>query len=279
MANHMIKHESVYNYSSYKVYLRDMLNVLGHGSRLKLAHALKCHSAYVSLVMNKDANLSLEQAEDVVEFLELTPPEGDFFILLVQLERAGTSKLRQRWMKRIQELRNEQSQLSKRVSGANVLDEATQARYYSRWHYAAVHMAVTIPALQTRRVLRQYLGLANEQLDEALEFLEKAALIRKDGNIFVTGNARVFLKSDSPFINRHHANLRECVNQFLGCEDRSALHYSTFFSLSRSDYQRIRERLLEVIEEVRSVVRPSPEEELAVLTLDWFVPRTSGEQS
>lgn len=267
----------IYSFSSYKKYLLEALESIGHGSRLKLAKAINCQPAYISLVLNKDAHLSLEQAEEVVGFLELSAPEAEYFVLLVQFERAGSSKLRERWTKRMKEIRDEQTQLSKRVSDANVLDEATQARYYSSWHYAAIHMAVTVPGLQTRRAIRGYLGLGTEQIDEALEFLEKTGLVVKSAGEFATGNARLFLKSDSPYINRHHANLRECAIQFLGCDDKASLHYSTFFSLSKSDYLKIKERLLVMIDEVRTAVRPSKEEELAVLAVDWFVPRKTSD--
>ena len=277
MANALKSNDFIYSYNSYKEFLKDSLTRLGHGSRLKLAKALNCQSAYISLVMNKDAHLSLEQAEEVVEFLELSQHEAEYFVLLVQSARAGTTKLRQRWARQLKALREEQTQLSKRVTGTDILDEAVQARYYSRWYYAAIHMAVTVPGLQTRKAMRTYLGLANEQLEEALEFLEEVGLVRKQGSEYVTGNSRVYLKSDSPFINRHHANLRECTVQFLGCDDKASLHYSTFFSLSKQDYLRIKERLLIMIEDVRGGVRPTNKEELAVFAVDWFVPRKSGD--
>lgn len=42
-------------------------------------------------------------------------------------------------------------------------------------------------------------------------------------------------------------------------------------SLGRSDYEKLKEMVLGFLDQTRAVVRPSAEEELACMTLDWFV--------
>jgi uncharacterized protein (TIGR02147 family) len=260
----------IYTYESYKEYVKDSLHAQGHGSRLKLASALNCQSAYISQVLNQDAHLSLEQAADASVYFNLNQNEEDFFLLLVQKAKAGSKKLKDIHLRKIKKIREERALFSNRINDNDELDDVTQSRYYSRWYYAAIHIIVTIPAYTDKESISDYLGLKMEVVNEAIQFLESTGLIVLTSKGFTTGKTKVFLKGDSPFIVQHHQNWRlRAVDMFVK-KHKDNLHFSSVYSLSKSDFVAIKEKLFAHIQEVRDIVRPSKEEELCVLNLDFF---------
>src|SRR5213595_3742322 len=91
--------KDTFEYVDYRSYVSDLLASQpkkGHGFRSKLATVIGCRPAYITLVLKGQANLSLEQADLLCAHFGLTSEEADFFLLLVQFERAGSASLRQR---------------------------------------------------------------------------------------------------------------------------------------------------------------------------------------
>src|SRR5687768_11246698 len=96
--------DTVFDYRDYKKYLNDFIKNQasgGHGYRSKIAEALRCHITYISQVLNKDAHFSLEQADELNSFLGHTKDESHYFLLLVQVARAGTHSLRSKFQEQI----------------------------------------------------------------------------------------------------------------------------------------------------------------------------------
>lgn len=260
----------VFSYSDYKEYLKVALANKGHGSRLQLSEAINCQSAYITRVLNHDAHLSLEQAVDTSSFFELTQDEEEFFLLLVQLAKAGTKRLKDITKRKIKEIREKRALLSNRINIKEELDEVMQARYYSKWFYAAIHILITVPGFGDKKSIGAYLGLPMEIVNEATEFLIQTGLITTTKDGFTSGKGRIFLKGDSPFIVQHHENWRMRAMDNITLGGKNNVHFSSVYSLSRKDFETIKEKLLTHIQEVREIVRPSKEEEVCVLNVDFF---------
>ena len=260
----------IFQFDDYKDYVKKSLALKGHGARLRLAEVINCHSAYITQVLNKDAHFSMEQALEVSNFLNLTREEEEFLLLLLQLAKAGSKKLRDLTVRKIQEIREARALVSNRIKGKEDLDYVTQAKYYSRWYYAAIHVLVTIPGKKTKISIASYLGLEMSTVNEAIEFLESCNLISLTKTGYETGMTKVFLKGDSPFIVQHHYNWKLCAMNSILKTRKENLHFSTVYTLSEKDFIKIREKLLENIQEIWSIVQPSQEEKLCSFTLDFF---------
>jgi uncharacterized protein (TIGR02147 family) len=262
--------DTIFKYDDYKSYVKDSLSELGHGSRIRFASALNCQSAYITQVLNKDAHLSLEQAADASQFLNLNKGEEEYFLLLVQYAKAGSKRLRDIFKVRLKEIKEKRALFSNRVQGNDELDEVTMVKYYSKWYYGAIHIVVTIPEYKTKESISDYLGLKMDVVNEAIHFLENAGLISSSTNGYVTGMTKVFLKGDSPFIVQHHQNWRLRAIDSFTKDQKGNLHFSSAYTLSESDFVSIKEKLFKHLQEVRDIVRPSKEEKLCVLNLDFF---------
>ncbi|MDO9181861.1 MAG: DUF4423 domain-containing protein, partial [Bacteriovorax sp.] len=157
-----------------------------------------------------------------------------------------------------------------RIKGKEELDVVTQAKYYSRWYYAAIHVLVTIPGKKSKESISSYLGLEMVTVNEAIEFLESCGLVTNTNAGYETGMTKVFLKGDSPFIVQHHHNWRLSAMNDIISPKKENLHFSSVYTLSEKDFVKIREQLLENIQQVWSIVQPSKEEKLCALNLDFF---------
>jgi uncharacterized protein (TIGR02147 family) len=262
--------ENIYDHNDYKDYVKSKLLEKGHGARLKLSEALNCHSAYITQVLNKDAHFNLEQAVEAATFFNLNNEEQDFFLLLLQYAKAGSKKLRDLTNKKIKDIKEARALVSNRMKTKQELDTITQAKYYSRWYYAAIHVLVTIPGKKTKESISVYLGLDMDTVNEAIHFLESTGLIEFDQKGYDTGMTKVFLSGDSPFIVQHHENWRLRAIDAITKSRKENLHFSSVYTLSEADFIKIREKLHDSIQEVWSIVQPSKEEKLCVLNMDFF---------
>jgi len=113
-------------------------------------------SADVSQVLNDRYHFSLEQAEAATQFLGLSQDESRCFILLVEIQRAGTPSLKQYFLKQLAELRELHLMIKERIGVSSALTEHHQTIYYSFWHYAAVHTAYSHFRSNRQKIQRRF---------------------------------------------------------------------------------------------------------------------------
>jgi len=262
---------SIFNFINYKKYLlfREQ-NWNGRGMRRDLSLATNSQKAYVSQVLNADKDFSLEQAESANAFLGHSKLEANYFLQLVQLARAGTEGLKKHIQEQLEETKIKALDLRNRIEIQNSLSTEHQMTYYSDPYYSIVHVALTIPELQTAAALSKRLGLTDVRLSEILEFLSSTGLIEKYGAKFKVGQTRIHLGQDSKMILAHHRNWRLKAIDNLSFLQKNDLHYSSIVSVSTADLEEIRETLTRTIDRIRKTVKASPEEDLAIFNMDLF---------
>lgn len=271
---------SVYDFRDYKVFICEALKTRknhGRGERSRLATAIRCHTAYVSQVLKGNSHLSLGQGMRAAKFLGLDSSETHYFILLLQISRAETPELRHYFTEQVSKVHEERTQLRNRLTYEKTLKFDDQATYYSSWLYSAVHILLSIPHFRSREVIANYFDIPIQKISDILDFLVSAGLAIEQRGSFIIGTNSVHLGDKSPFVSQHHANWR---NQAISSMDREAagdLHYSSVVTLSELDVPKVRSVLIQAIEEVRKIVKPSKEERLYCYLLDLFpVPPTRG---
>jgi uncharacterized protein (TIGR02147 family) len=265
--------KSIFEFLDYKQYLNDYIDSRprkGRGFRSLLASTVGCQVTYLSRILNGDAHLSLEQAEKANVLLGHSVEEGDFFILLLQLNRAGTSQLKERFQRQIHEILQKRLSLKNRLAYKKGLNREDQATYYSSWHYSAIHMLLGIPEFQTKEALAKRIGLPAGTVSNILEFLVSVGLVVPKGSHFEMGQTHIYLENDSPMIARHHINWRMQAVRSIDRARPEDLHYSSVITVSHSDSMKIRDILVKAIEQIRPVVRASSEEALFSYAFDFF---------
>lgn len=263
---------SIFEHQNYKLYLKNIFTVegKGRGLRSKLAKYIGCQSGYISHILNGHVNFSLEQTLKVSEFLEHDEEQSEFFMLLVQFERAGSADLKNHFLRKIKAIILKRQQVKERIKVASNLDEKDYLIYYGHWYYSAIHIASSIPSLQTIDALSEHLSLPVPLVKSILKFLVSKGLVEEENDRYSIGKARIHVDRDSPLFVKHHTNWRIEAIKALEKEKEGGLHYSGVISLSYHDVQRIREILLGSIEASEKILVESPEETLASISLDFF---------
>lgn len=263
---------SVFDFEDYKLYLKNLLATSGEtrGTRSKLAEKLNCNIGFVSQVLNGNSQFSLEHATLISEFLNLSEEETDFFLLLVQYERAGSEKLKSHFKRQISKIKKQRKEIKSRIKTSKDLTEADYGIYYSNWSYSAVHMTLSITQYQSKSALKEKLNLTLKQLDTVIQFLLEKGLIIEEKGLYKTGPTRIHLTRNSPLICQHHANWRIEAMKFIPRQVESNLHYSSVMTMSVSDSEKIKNVILKALEDIEVVLKPSPNEEVFSLGIDFF---------
>lgn len=264
---------SIFDYLDYKKYLADWIasrSSRGHGERSRIARVLRCHVAYFSRILQGGAQLSPEQAFAINGYLGHSPEEADFFLLLVHYGRVGTADLETHYRKKIQAEVERRNVLKNRLDYEKALPEVDQTTYFSAWYFAATHLLLSIPALQTKEALARYLRLSPSKVSKILSFLVASGLAIEKKGRYTRGPTSIHLGNDSPMISKHHTNWRLQAIQALEREKSEELHYSSAITIAEKYVPEIRKIMIQAIEQVRALVRESPEERLFCYTLDLF---------
>ncbi len=265
--------KTLFEYRDYKEYLNSALTirgVAGRGERTRLAEFIGCHTGYISQVLRGGAHLSLEQAEAVTRFFGHNQNQAKYFLSLVQFNRAGTESLRSIFEKNLNELTEKQYELKQRLGVKKSLSPEDQSRFYSSWHYGAIHVLVSLPSCHTERGISAYLGIPIEKVSEVLQFLTEVGLVVLKDEQYQIGTTHIHLERESPMIAKHHTNWRLQAIQSLDNSQSKDLHYSSVITASHNDSVRIREILVRAIEEVRATVRGSKDEACYAYSVDFF---------
>ena len=236
-----------------------------------MAKALACQPGHISHVLNEDAHFSLEQGEALSQFLAHGNEERHYFLLLLQRQRASTHALEKYFADQIKEIKRNRLVLTERLGKEHRLSESDRAKYYSSWTYAAIHIGLSIPALQDKKALSDFFQINPRKVAEIIEFLLSAGLIlEKPGGGYGFGPTQVRIGNDSHHIIKHHTNWRNRAIESLDREELEDLHYSGVFTLSQSDALKVKDRLLEEIKACQKVIRESPEEKIIGFNVDFF---------
>jgi uncharacterized protein (TIGR02147 family) len=262
----------IYDYQDYREFLIDALGGKNKrtGQRGALSRHLACQTAYLSQVLSGVANLNLEQGYRVNQFFGHDPQAADYFLLLLQKERAGTHELKGYFQNKLNEILAKRSQLETRIFKNKTVSEPDQAYYYSRWYIAAIHVALSMPNLQTVPELNRYFHLDESLIREVLDFLLVTGLAKFEKQKYTIGPSHVHIPKDSKFAKQLHTNWRLESIKSLDRKRDADLHYSTVYTISKQDVTKLRLQMIKLIEQNMEIVRPSNEEVLYAYTTDFF---------
>lgn len=264
----------VFDFTDYRKYL---FFILGGdkrtGRRQSLAKFMNCQPAHLSQVLKFKNNLSLEHAHKANTFLGHNSLESDYFLNLVLVGNVGSYELKNYYLDKNQEIKSQALELGKNINSTRkVLSSEEQALYYSNEIYALIHVAVSLPNINNIEDLVRVLNYDIEEIQKALDFLRKVqiVIINEEG-LLTTGPGHTFLDKNSPFLKNHHFNLRRSAEKRISQGiDVKNIHYATYYTLSKKDYEKIRKSFVEIIDANLKIVAPSEEEVLCCNVIDFF---------
>lgn len=265
---------SIYNFSSYRAYLSDHIAHLpqkGRGEIKRISEAIRIHPTLMSMILTGSRDLTPEQAYDLSSYLQHTDMEADYFLALVQVERAGNQRLKSHLKKNIEKIKTEATKLSNRVEHERKLTDEERAVYYSSWIYSAIRLfCSTDEKGKTLSEIATRFDLPRQKVSEILNFLSRTGLVFDEKDHFQMGVSRIFLEHGSPHLPRHHMNWRVKAMQKVERITEKELMFTFPLSISKNDFEKVREELAEVFKKVSGIVKDSPAEEIGCLNVDLF---------
>lgn len=240
------------------------------GYKTQLAHAAGCQKSFLSQVLYSHIHLTPDHALGIANFWKLSADERDYFLELVQRDRASSPALRGLAEARIREIRRRNQDLATRFQKTKPLEEAQQALYYSSWHWSAIHILLTVPNFRTAAAIARRLQLSEDFVVRCLENLKAMELIEQRGNEWQVTQNDIHLPQDSPLTAMNHSNWRNRAVADSQMRLPDSLHYTALHSLSRKDFEALKSMLMSFLDQSRKIVRESAEEELVCFCLDWF---------
>lgn len=263
---------SIFSYHDYKKYVNEWISLQpsnGHGQFRQMALELGVNSVVMSQVFRGDRDLSLEQTLALSKYMGLNSIERDYFLLLVQKERAGNFELKEVFEKQLDEMRTASEQLKMRIKHQKFSDD-DKAIFYSRWFYSAIRLGVSIPELNNTSAIAKHLGLDRHLVNQVIEFLLKNNLVIKNKQGLDMGPQVTHVGHDSPFVNSHHANWRMQSLTEMDKSRKEDLFYTGPMALSKEASKKIRKNLIDLIEKATREASESDSEILRCLNIDWF---------
>jgi uncharacterized protein (TIGR02147 family) len=265
---------TIFRYQDYKKFLIDQIeqNSSIYGYKTKLAEAAGCQPSFLSQVIGSHVHLTPEHAVAIAKFWKLNQKERDFFVQLVGLARAGTRELQDYLRSKLEEMRKDQEHLGKRFAQKQIpLEDSAATIYYSSWHYSAIHILLTIPAFRETKSIAKRLSLQEPFIEQALGVLSQLGLVQKSskGN-WTTTEKSVHLPQESVLNSINNGNWRQRAMEDSIQRRGESVHYTGVYSMSRTDFQQLKDLTLELIDRSRQLVISSSEEELACFTCDIF---------
>lgn len=263
----------IYDFLNYRDYLKALAASQdggGRGFKSQIAGALGISSSMISAILSGKKSMNQEQASDLADFLGLKDQEAEFLFLMVDHDRAGHHRLKERIQKRIDQERVRAQKISERVKKDKELSEEEKSIFYSSWIYSGVRILTSTSEFKSASDIAKRLNLPHATVNKVVEFLLAHNLcIEKNGRIDM-GPAYTHIDADSPFANKHRQNWRVKAIQKMDQQNDNDLFYVCPMSLSVKDAVRVRAILVNVIEEILGIMKPSPSEQAQCLNIDWF---------
>jgi len=265
---------NIINFIDYKEFLRSLVDERGvkRGFQSELAEAAGCQRAYLSQVLRSNVHLTPEHACNMAHFLGLDHFETEYFLTLVDLGRAGSPRLQQRHKTKLERIKLEAESFAKRLKESSLPSAEAQALYYSSWHWGAIHMLVGIPQMQMPKAIAKQLNLPIDHVMEILRGLKSMGLITMENDRWISTGSNLHVPKDSPLNGVNHQNWRSIAVQDSQNINSEGIHYTSAFTVSKQDYEKLKTMLLKFIDNQRSIIGPSACEELVCFTCDLFKP-------
>lgn len=263
---------SVFEYLDYVDYIKNYIESLplnGRGFKKQMADSINCQMSFITHVLNRDKEFNGEQLFKLSALFDLNLEERDYLLELLSYNRAGTTELKNFYLNKLKLKKEEHGILQKRFKETQELTQADQVKYYSDWLFGAIHMCSTVPGLQKLSVLKKRFNVESERLIEIITFLSNTGLVKYDGVSIAPGKTNLYVGKSSPLVTQNHTIWRLKALNDLNNETDRDLHYTLCFSASEADWPQLRERIVEAIGDCLKIIRPSKEEKVGMLCIDF----------
>lgn len=269
------KSKNIFDFVRYKSFLSAVVkqNKNRRGMYKEMANSANCQPSYLSQVMRKDSKIQLtpDQALGISKYLFLSPKERDYFLILVDLERAASKELQKLLHDKAEVIRRSALDIGNILDRPKLDNHNALVKFYSNWLYSYIHVLTSIPEFQNTESIANKISLPVETTMILLSELEEMGLVLREHGQWKHSGQQLHIEAKSPLALHNHNNWRQ--QSLLNAQLNNSLetvHFSGVYSISKSDYSKIKSHVLDCLKNVNSSALASGAEEVIVFCCDLF---------
>lgn len=263
---------NIFEYENYKTFLKSLIkdNLKHRGFKAFLAKAAGCERSYLSQVLNSKAQLTPDHAYNISIALEMTPQQCEYWMLLVELGRVATPTYKRFISRKIKTLQSQSNDMKNKFNNPPQLPEKAEIIYFSKWYMVAVHLLCGVIKSNQIHQIAQQINLPKSIVEDTIAELEKLNLLVKKNNSWIPTQEVLYVHKNSPLCDIHHMNWRQQALLDIQKKNDDSLHLTAVHSISKENFEKIKQLLFSAIKSGMEISQSSPEEVLACLNIDYF---------
>lgn len=268
-----MKKKSIFSYDSFFDVLNGEIlyqSESRRGIKKELAEHINIHPTSLSQVLAQSRSFTEEQVFLLNEFLNFNETESQYVFLLFQISNAQNLKYKNYLNKRKENFKKKLLNLSNRIEKDKTMEEEQKAIFYSAWYYTCIWVYISIKGGKTREDICERFDLDVKKVNEVLDFLIETDLAYLENRRYFNKINRTHLEKNSPYLKQHHANWRIKSIEKKDRAEESDLSFTAPLSLSKKDFDLLREEIVELIKKVSDTVKETRPEDIYCLNLDFF---------
>lgn len=235
------------------------------GYQSRLAQAIRTQPSTLSRVIQGGLDLTREQALDMARFWKFNPVETEYFLGLVDLERAGSPTLKtyiEENLDRVRERGKFMFQKPKSVSAEKLKDELKIA---TSWEIRAIHALMGSDKFHSRSDLANRLNLSEEEVERALQEMAGMGLIAQAKNGKWAIKIFNFTLSNEQAAQTARLIARHKATSSILSRNPNAFHTSGVVSMTAAQYEKYKREFMNLI----YALNPKGEKPVDVETEEW----------
>ncbi|HWU43858.1 MAG TPA: TIGR02147 family protein [Bdellovibrio sp.] len=274
--------EKVFNYKSYRNYLKDYIAIQGQGIKKAISLAINVSPSLLSQVLAGDRDLTPEQCFRFSNYMDFNSSEKAYWLLLLDYEKASSDELKKFIEGRLEEAQidfNNNYRIRHGLTRAPWSDEFV-AVFYSSWHFVVIYCIFAIQKGWSAEELSQRLHIPLSRTEHVLDFFLSYEVIQKmnDGKYQLRKSDFVQLGTDTlshkSAVLHNNKNFRhkaiDVLEETQFIKNRDSFFSSICVAISEKDYHGFREDLKEVIDKLHKRIAAENFEQVVCLNIDYF---------
>lgn len=268
-----MKKNRVLNYMSFNDFINNEIvknTDSKRGFKRELSEFINIHPTSLSQVLNGLRTFTDDQVFLLGEFFDLNEIESQYIFILHQLNMTQNNEFKKRLIKRRDLIKKKSLNLSSRLEKDKSLSDEEKAIFYSSWHFTCIWVYLSLGKGKKREEIALRFNLNLKLINEVLEFLIRSDLAYLEDGKYHHKINRTHLEKSSPFLKQHHANWRIKSIQKKDISDENDLSFTAPLSLSKKDFDFLREEIVQLIKKVSDTVTETSPEDVYCFNLDFF---------
>lgn len=265
--------KTFFEYSDFFEFLEkeiEKISRLKRGEKKKIAEELNIPPSLLSQIFSGTRKLTLDQVFLLCEYIGYSPLEREYIFNLYHLSNTHNKKLKDLMKKKGDDIRNNSLKISERIEKDRVLSEKEKSILYSSWFYIAIWAYVSIGEGKTLEEISNHFSLPQKKVREVLEFLLETQICKLEQGLYKHHLNRTHIEKSSPHFRQHHNNWRIRSIQKLDLQNAEDLNFTAPLSLSKKDFDKIREEMMVLIQSVYKTVKDTEPEGIYCINMDFF---------